>query len=410
MRTIGVVILLWLSFVALANGQFIKFGTDKTVVLTVSRPPQAPLVVKRVAFGDPRGACADEAIELVDRMILPDFQQNQMDVVERQALDQIMAEHNFNQTSAVDPQSATQLGKILGPSALIIVNVNTCRSEQIPLVNTQKNMFDNSITRTFISKTRYSLEGSVRTVDLTTGKILGSHDFESKPEKTNQSNQGQPEFPPIDEVKDSAMQAVKFQVHSMFFPYGNPVTLTFYDDKDCDLKQVYELYKNGDHDGALHLVDQNLQQCKSSGKKDKTLSRAYYDAGVLHCLNKEYDAAADLFKFAMDNKGADAVAAASSGCQQAKSGTTQLEAYRARLDQIPSPSPITSPGPQAIAPPKPTQQADQAQGGDNGARAEMGKSVPSVAIRLKALESYYKQGLITKKEYDDKRAQILKDL
>lgn len=34
----------------------------------------------------------------------------------------------------------------------------------------------------------------------------------------------------------------------------------------------------------------------------------------------------------------------------------------------------------------------------------------SVADRLKKLDSLYKQGLITKKEYDEKRAAILKDL
>jgi len=34
----------------------------------------------------------------------------------------------------------------------------------------------------------------------------------------------------------------------------------------------------------------------------------------------------------------------------------------------------------------------------------------TVADRLKKLESLYKQGLITKKEYDEKRAAILKDL
>ena len=227
MRIFGIIILLWLSTGLWAGAQFIKFGTDKTVVLTISHPPQSGLSVKRVAFGDPRGICTSEATELVDRMILPDFQQNQIDVVERQALDQIMAEHNFNQTVYADGGNAAQLGKILGPSALIMVNVNTCRSEQIPLYKDQQALLSNTVVRTFISKTRYTLEGSVRVVDLTTGKILGSHNFESKPEKTNEAQNGQPEYPPVDEVKDSAMEGVKFQIHSMFFPYGNPVTLTF---------------------------------------------------------------------------------------------------------------------------------------------------------------------------------------
>jgi alpha-L-fucosidase len=47
------------------------------------------LSVRRVDFGNPQSACASEASELVDHMVQPDFHQNQMDVIEKQALDQI---------------------------------------------------------------------------------------------------------------------------------------------------------------------------------------------------------------------------------------------------------------------------------------------------------------------------------
>src|SRR5271165_2619488 len=270
-------------FVALSVGlsipshaQLIKWSADKTVRLSIPRPPQFGLTVRRVAFGQPGGSCANDAAQLIDQMILPDFQQNQMDVIERAALDQIMAEHNFNQSNYADAGSAVRLGKILGPSALVIVNVNGCRPDQTPLVNDERD-FSGRVTRTFISKTRFSLEGSIRVVDLTTGQVLGSHNFESKPDKQNTSQEGQPEFPPVDEVKDSAMQDVKAQVHAMFFPFDEAVTLIFYDDKDCGLKQEYERFRSGDRDGATRLADSNLEQCKA-GHKDKTLARAYYDA------------------------------------------------------------------------------------------------------------------------------------
>jgi hypothetical protein len=206
MKNTGILLLLWFLPAVSANAQTIRWGPSKTVQFPVPHPPEFELSVKRIAFGEPSGNCASDATELVDRMILPDFQQNQMDVIERQALDQIMAEHNFNQSAYADASSAARLGKILGPSALIIVNINTCRAEQIPLYEDEKN-FSGGITRILISKTRFSMEGSIRVVNLTTGQVLGSHNFESKPEKSNTSQNGQPEFPPIDVVKDSAMQA-----------------------------------------------------------------------------------------------------------------------------------------------------------------------------------------------------------
>jgi hypothetical protein len=412
MKALAVAALLGICWIN-ADAQFFKAGPDKTVELAVVRPPQFELTVRRVAFGKPGGSCDGIANELLDRMILPDFQQNQIDVIERQALDQIMAEHNFNQSSYADASSAAQLGRILGPSALIVVTVDDCRADRDQLINKQQAFLSNNAAVTFLSKTRYALEGSIRVVDLTNGKLLGSHNFESKPEKSNQSQQGYPEYPPVDELKDEAMEAVKSQIHGMFFPYGNVTNLVFYDDKDCDLKLVYEMYRNGDHDGAFHSIDQKLEQCKSGGgKKDKTLARAYYDAGVLHCVFKDYDAADANFRSAMDGKGADAVPTASAACQQARAAESQLKAYRQREAQIPAPAPIASPAPVVAAGPAPNAApAPPSQAASNsGTAPPPPNSAPSVEDRLKKLDSLYKRGLITKPDYDKKKAEILKDL
>jgi hypothetical protein len=392
-----------------SSAQFIKWGANKTVRLDIPRPPQFGLTVKRVAFGHPGGSCASDAAQLIDQMILPDFQQNQMDVIERAALDQIMAEHNFNQSSYADGGSAVKLGKILGPSALVIVNVNGCRPDQTPLFDDQKN-YNGSVTRTFISKTRFSLEGSVRVVDLTTGQVLGSHNFTSKPDKQNTSDSGPPEFPPIDEVKDSAMQDVKAQIHAMFFPFDEIVTLTFYDDKDCGLKQEYELFRNGDLNGALRWADSNLEQCKSGHKKDKSLARAYYDAALIHCALQDYEKSKELFAGATENKGAEAAANASVNCDRYREGTTALAAYKVRFAQIPAPTPIL-----AVAGPGPRTNPDVADTPPAAKPATAGTERPQAAPasaeeRLKKLDSLYKRGLINKKEYDQKRAEILNEI
>lgn len=123
-----------------AMAQFFRVGPDKTVVLNIPHTPAFGLTVKRVAFGQPEGTCRDQAQELIDRTILPELQRNQVDIVERQAMNQIMAEHNFDQSGNVDPASAAALGKILGPSAEIFVSVNDCSHEQQPLYNVKKTL------------------------------------------------------------------------------------------------------------------------------------------------------------------------------------------------------------------------------------------------------------------------------
>jgi tetratricopeptide (TPR) repeat protein len=319
-----------------------------------------------------------------------------------------MAEHNLNQSGYVEASGAAKLGKILGPSALVIVSVNDCSHDQQPLYEDQKNELNGRVTRIFISKTRYSLVGSIRVVDLTTGQVMGSHNFESKPSNQLTSESGQPEFPPVDELKDSAMQDVKGQVHAMFFPFGDTAAVVFYDDKDCNLKQSYELFRNGDRDGALRVAESNLEQCKSAHKKDKSLARAYYDAGLLHCLRKDYDKAKELFTGAMEGKGAEVVGRTSEYCNRAREGEVALAAYRARLAQIPAPAPIVAgsgPGP------KPTPEPSDAGPAAKVDPPPTRKAQPaSAAERLKKLDALYKQGLISKKEYDQKRAEILNDI
>ena len=394
-----------------AHAQFIKWSADKKVQLNIVRPPEFGLTVRRVAFGQPSGQCSNE---LVDRMIMPEFQQNQIDVIERQQLDQILAEHNFGQSVYADAASSSKLGRILGPSALILVNVYSCSPEQKSLYQDEQ-AFGGGVHRVFISRTRFNLEGALKIVDLTTGRVLGSHNFESKPEQQNTADNGQPEFPDADVLKDQAMQEVKAQISAMFFLSADTKNLLFYDDKDCGLKEVYELMHRGDASGALSLSLSNLEACKSGAKKDKTLARAYYDAGLLSCIRGDYVRAKDLFNQAMQSKGADAVAETSSDCNAAQSGAASVKSYLARVAQIPAPTPLesapasasstgSSSGPQKIANANPP--SSPIAGGD----PPSGAGPLSVEDRLKKLDELLKKGLITRKDYDAKKAEILKDL
>ena len=345
---------------------------------------------------------------------MPDFRQNRVSVIEREALNEIMAEHNFNQTSYADPTKAAQLGKILGPSALVIVNVDDCNPSQQPLFDDSKN-FNGTITRTFISKTRFSLEGSIRVTDLTTGEVLQTQSFQSKPEKQNTATNGQPEYPPVDEVKDIAMRGAQAQVHNMFFPWIEYKQEVFYDDKECGLKEAYELLKRGDHDGALQMTQSSLEQCKGEHKKEKTLPRAYYDAGLAACMQADYDKAKGLFSSAMQEKGADAVAAASADCNRAQQSAVQLKDYLDRLEKVPKPEAITAadknPPPGQITPLQTTGRSPVEPPTVPTPVANAGVQPKlSVEERLKQLDDLLRKKLISQKDYDSKKAEILKDL
>ncbi|HEY5328923.1 MAG TPA: tetratricopeptide repeat protein [Acidobacteriaceae bacterium] len=401
-RLLGIALVLIVSLPV--HGQWIKFGADKTVPVRVLHPPTVGLTVKRIAFANPSGQCADE---LLQSMILPDFRGNNVDVIERQNLDQILAEHALSRGQEASAQDQVALGRILGPSVLIFVKTYECRTDKQPLVDNEKN-FNGTISTTYISRTRVVISGSIESVNLTTGQVMGSNSFKGQQELQNNSTAGQPEFPEEDVVKEAAMREATADIHKIFFPWTDTKTLLFYDDKDCGLKQIYEMYSRGDHDGALKLADTSLEACKTSHKGDKQLARAFYDAGLTHLLQQDYDKAAELFGEAMQYKGADATALAAGVCREAQGAKQGLHVYVARLAQVPEPSPIAPAAPAGapvaqLAPPP-------AAVPPSPAASPSAVSKQSPEERLKKLDQLFKQGLITKKQYDDKKTQILSEL
>lgn len=369
--------------------------TDKTVAVPIPHAPSIGLTVKRIAFGPPAGPCADE---LVNSQIMPDFQRNNIEVVDRQHLAQILAEQHFSQSQ----QGELALGRVLGPSVMIFVRVDDCTPTQNQLVdNSQKAMNGQPMT-TYIAKTRLSIHGSLEVADLTTGQVLGSHPFTAAPEKANTSNQGYPEYPPADELRETALRDASVQIHNDFFPWMEQVKLFVHDDKDCGLKQVADLIHGGDSAGALQLAQTNLGPCKTQ-KNEKVLARAYYDTAVASILAGQYEQAKPLLSQAMQLKGADEATAALQACNRAEDGAAAVKQYEAKVAAIPAPSPISFGAPVEAAPAPAAPQQPAAAGASAAGSA-------TVEARLKKLDQLLKQGLITKKQYDDKKAEILKDL
>jgi TPR repeat protein len=385
------------------SAQFFKnlLEGDKKVPVIIQHPPTIGLTVRRIAFGSPSGACAED---MVDSLLIPDFQKQNVDVVDQQHLDQILAEQNFSRNGAVSQQNEISLGRILGPSVLIFVKIYECNPDMQHLVNNQRNYLNNTVQTTYISQTRFSVRGSVEVSDLTTGQILGSNPFESHQQRQTTSVSGPPEFPPQDEVKEAAMRDAAAQVHDFFFPWIEEVSLTFYDDKDCGLKEAYQLYQSGDHAGALQMSENNLTQCKASHKNEKTLGHAYYDAGLTSMVAGQYEQAQTYLRQAMQMKGSDAAVTALDACSRAQAGAAQVQQYQAKLARIPTPAPmnLTAQAPAVV----PT--STQAAPGPGAAAGTAAK--PSPATRLRNLDQLLKQGLITRKEYDAKKAQILSEL
>jgi len=143
--------------------------------------------VKRVAvlpFSGPKG-------DLAADMLTQSLVAQGADVIERQRLDDVMKEHSLTSSSAFDPATAKELGKLLGVDALFLGTVAESTPAETYLVSASEKPRMTSVTP--ISNTNMYSEGSVmgipnsqllsttanvslvsRMVDVQTGSIMWS--------------------------------------------------------------------------------------------------------------------------------------------------------------------------------------------------------------------------------------------
>jgi len=306
-------------FATLSPGyaQFWDKLTNPTVPITLNHPPGLNLKVNKIAFGPVSGTCADQIVDA----LISDFVSNQIEVVDRQNLNAILAEHNFTLSGYVDKASAAVIGKILGPSALVFVKTQRCVTQQDRLYDTEtqydKETKTNYRVRVYYSRTRAFLKLSIQTVDLATGNIFAARALDYSPEQTNKSYEGYPEAPSKFDVLDIAIHSAVTDIHRMFLPWSEQTSLIFYDDKDCGMREAFNLLKAGDLEGAFKRSQEALEVCKRNPEDDKHLAHAYYNLGMSHMIRSEYDKALEYFREASKLRPGDIVTNAIAACEKA---------------------------------------------------------------------------------------------
>lgn len=354
--------------------------TNPEVLVSISHPPLLGLQLKKIAFGPAQGPGSDPFIDSLVQL----FVDNQVEVIDRQHLDSILNEHRFNLSGYVDPKSAATLGKILGPAVLVFIKVSRCETKREPLYKDYKSKY--GYQRVYISRTKASFKGSLQIVDLTTGRIFTAKTFEASPQAENKAEGGQPEFPDENIMLDQAMAMAKAEIHRMFFPWSESLQLTYFSDKACGMKQAYAMLKRGEKEEALQQSLRGIEEGKNDPEtKQKSLGRAYYNAGMSYFTVNDFDHALEMLNQAAQLHPGKIVNDAIASCLHAKRLAADMQQFEQRV-QLEATKAAAAP-----------------------VRGERAKNQPSLEDRLKKLNSLLKNGLINKQDYDLKKAEILKE-
>lgn len=381
---------LLLSTVLPLSAQFWSELANPKVEVLLTHPPGLGLKIDRVAFIPGRDF---NSREFADQLTAGVVESKAMEVVDRSHLDVVLKEQELGENGYVDSATIASLGKLLGPTAVVIVNVN--RSEfsksqatKEERVKDKKGIEQVRTQHRSILVLDYS--ASVQVVDLSTGKIFGAQRIEESPSAFSSSYDGWPAYPREGDVRRTALEAARGKVMRLLLPWTETRQLTFFDDKEFQMDAAHDRLQLHDYQGALELANKGLELSKADKtRKPKYYPRTWYNLGIIHFILGNYDEARPFLKQALDMQpDASIFKTAYRECLDALDLQAELRKSEARSAAIAKPASAPS-APKTATPGE-------------------GKATPEE--RLKKLQDLYKKGLLDKKEYEQKKAEILKEL
>jgi tetratricopeptide (TPR) repeat protein len=200
-------------------------------------------------------------------------------------------------------------------------------------------------------------------------------------------------------VRRLAFETAKVKVLRMLLSWSETRKLTFFDDEVFGMARAHERLKARDVRGALELALDGLEQSKQDkGQKPKYYPRTQYNVGIIQFAQGRYEEALPYLRTALDMQpDASIFQTALKECQEA---ITLQEALRRSESRSESRSePVSRAESRHEPQPEPRSQPKV----EAAPRA-------SPEARLQKLQELYKKGLLDKKDYEAKKAEILKEL
>ncbi len=259
------------------------------------------MAAARVILGPVVGDCSQKFSE----MLVVDMAAHGVLVMSAQELATVSAQNKIQLTSPPGAATSQQLVKAIGPAALVSISVTRCEARPIPP------FLSGGLPATHVSRTEGHFEAAVQFSDLANGQEIATQDIHADAHKDNESQTGVAESPGAQEVRELAVAKALQDAQHLYLPWIEHREIALADDKDCGLRQSFDLIKAGDYEGAARAARANAQACRS-----KSAPAAWYNLGVAEMLSSRYADALTAFDLSLKLRNNRAVAEVKSDCSE----------------------------------------------------------------------------------------------
>ena len=135
------------------------------------------------------GTNVDVGKGIVDLLVTGLVKDGSFSIIERKALDKIMAEQNFSNSNRADPNSAARIGKLLGVDAIVVGSITQFGNEtkKTNLGALGGNWHGMGLGNVGHSNSKANVGITARIVDVDTGEILGVADGKGQSARASNS-------------------------------------------------------------------------------------------------------------------------------------------------------------------------------------------------------------------------------
>ncbi len=260
--------------------------SSSRVRIPVTHPAEINLKgFDKIAIGEISGR---GSADLTDELTQALFESGRFEVLDRQNLDRILAEHRLNLAGFVDEEQAAELGKFLGAAALIFgrVGENSYKEEVTYVDNTNNKTGEK--TRTYTRAGRARVSATLQVVDLTTGKILAIKKFTKTRTARTTARNKRPAKIDSRPLLAQCRAAIVRDFMKKIAPYTEYVSVDFEtDDAMPELERGYNMAKVGNWDRAVEL----FQQATTRYRSNPAVHKAWYDLGMAYLYTDRFDRA-----------------------------------------------------------------------------------------------------------------------
>ncbi len=287
-------------FFILSTLLFFSCGT-KAVQIQVHRPAEINLKkYAKVAMGDitnAKGRKDAHAKDVSDSITSAFFETGYFEVLDRQHLQNIIEEHNLKLSGLLDADSAPELGRIIGTSALVYGRIQTDKyDEERSSSDTWKDSKGKS-HKTHYRKGVYTLAVSIKILDIETSQIVATKNLQASYKNKTRKTDGT--APKIDDnaLYTSCLNRIKADLKKLIAPYKKMVEANFQtDSKLPETESALNQFKIDEWDTGVSLLE---DAASKPGLEPKVQAKAYYNLGLAQMYSGQFDEAIENFKKAM---------------------------------------------------------------------------------------------------------------